>query len=57
MRAVGAGTGFPERLWMSHPWTYSRPGWMGPWAAWSSIDMEDIDMEVGGFACGRGAGA
>ena len=20
-----------------HPWTCSRPGWMGPWAAWSSI--------------------
>ena len=26
----------PEKLWMSHPWKCSRPGWMGPWAAWSS---------------------
>ena len=33
----GAGTGCPERLWMLHPWRCSRPGWMGPWAAWSSI--------------------
>ena len=32
----GAGTGCPERLWMPHPWRCSRPGWMGPWAAWSS---------------------
>ena len=30
-------TGCPERLWMPHPWRHSRPGWMGPWAAWSSI--------------------
>ena len=27
----------PERLWMPHPWRCSRPGWMGPWAAWSDI--------------------
>ena len=27
----------PERLWMPHPWRCSRPGWMGPWAAWSGI--------------------
>ena len=33
----GAGTGCPERLWMPHSWRCSRPGWMGPWAAWSSI--------------------
>ena len=33
----GAGTGCPDRLWMHHPWRCSRPGWMGPWAAWSSI--------------------
>ena len=33
----GSGTGCPERLWMLHPWRCSRPGWMGPWAAWSSI--------------------
>jgi len=23
--------------WMLHPWRCSRPGWMGPWAAWSGI--------------------
>ena len=23
----------PEKLWMPHPWSYSRPGRMGPWAA------------------------
>jgi len=33
----GAGTGCQGRLWMPHPWRCSRPGWMGPWAAWSSI--------------------
>ena len=33
----GAGTGCPERLWMPCPWRCSRPGWMGPWTAWSSI--------------------
>jgi len=32
----GAGTGCPERLWMLHPWRCSRPGWMRPWATWSS---------------------
>jgi len=32
----GAGTGCPERLWMLHPWRCSRPGWMEPWATWSS---------------------
>jgi len=33
----GARTGCPDRLWMHCPWRCSRPGWMGPWAAWSSI--------------------
>jgi len=33
----GAGTGCPERFWMLHSWRCSMPGWMGPWAAWSSI--------------------
>jgi len=33
----GAGTGWPERLWMNHPWRCSRPGWKRPCAAWSSI--------------------
>jgi len=32
----GAGTGCPERLWMPRPWRCSRPGWMRPWATWSS---------------------
>ena len=27
----------PERLWMPHPWRCSRPGWMGPWAAWAGM--------------------
>ena len=22
---------------MPHPWRCSRPGWMGPWAAWADI--------------------
>ena len=22
---------------MPHPWRWSRPSWMGPWATWSSI--------------------
>ena len=32
----GSGTGCPEKLWMLHPCTRLRPGWMGPWAVWSS---------------------
>ena len=31
----GAGTGCPKRLWMLHPWRYSRSDWMGSWATWS----------------------
>jgi len=31
----------PERLWMPHPWRCSRPGWMGPWAAWPSVKCGD----------------
>jgi len=27
----------PERLWILCPWRCSRPGWMGPWTAWSVI--------------------
>jgi len=26
----------PEKLWVPHPWSCSRPGWMGPWAAWAA---------------------
>lgn len=29
------GTGFPEKLWISHLWRCSRPGWMGLWTPWS----------------------
>ena len=32
----GTGTGCPEKLWMSHTWKCSRPGWMGLGATWSS---------------------
>jgi len=34
-------TGCPEMLWMPLPWRRSRPGWMGPWAAWPSIKHRD----------------
>ena len=37
MRVVRCWHSCPERLWMPHPWRCSGPGWMGPWAAWSSI--------------------
>jgi len=37
MRVVRCWNSCPERLWMPRPWRCSRPGWMGPWAAWSSI--------------------
>ena len=36
-RMVRCWNSCPERLWMPHPWRHSRPGWMGPWAAWSGI--------------------
>jgi len=32
-----AGIGYPERVWMPRPCRCSRPGWMGPCAAWASI--------------------
>lgn len=25
----------PEKLWVSHPWRWPRPGWVGPWSTWS----------------------
>ena len=31
------GDDCPERLWVPRPWRCSRPGWMGPWAAWAGI--------------------
>lgn len=31
-------TGCPEQLWKPHPWRHSRPGWLGPWAAWAGGD-------------------
>ena len=40
-RAVKCWHSCPDRLWMLHPWRCSRPGWMGPWAAWSSIKCGD----------------
>lgn len=30
------GTDCPEQLWILHPRNFSRPGWMGLWAIWSS---------------------
>ena len=33
----GAGTACQEKLWMPHTWRCSRPGWMGPWAAWGKL--------------------
>jgi len=29
----------PEKLWMPNSWRCSRPGWMGPWAAWSDEEQ------------------
>jgi len=26
----------PRELWVLHPWRWSRPGWMAPWATSSS---------------------
>ena len=34
-RVEHTGTGCPRRLWLSHCWRHSRPGWMWIWAAWS----------------------
>jgi len=36
LQAYPVYTGCPEKLWIFHPWKCSRPGWMGPWATWSS---------------------
>lgn len=27
---------YPRNVWMPHPWHFSRPGWMGDGATWSS---------------------
>jgi len=40
LQAYPVYTGCPEKLWIFHPWKCSRPGWMGPWEAWSSIKSE-----------------
>ena len=38
MRVVRCWNSCPQRLWIPvHPWRCSRPGWMGPWAAWAGI--------------------
>lgn len=34
-RCWGSGSGYPEKLCMSHPWKCSGSGLMRPWAAWS----------------------
>ena len=37
-RVVRCWNSCPERLWMPiHPWRYSGPDGMGPWAAWAGI--------------------
>jgi len=30
------------KLWMSHPWRCSGPGWMGPWAAWAAAHSRRV---------------
>ena len=37
MRVVRCWHRLPREVVDTHPWRCSRPGWMGPWAAWSSI--------------------
>ena len=39
LRVVGTGTGCPEMWLMPRPWRLSRPGWIRPWAAWSSCGV------------------
>ena len=39
------GTDCPESLWMLHPWSCSRPVWMGPWATWSSTWGRGLDLD------------
>jgi len=43
----GPGTGCSENLWMPHPWKHSRPGWMGPWTAWSGGQQPCPQQEAG----------
>jgi len=35
-RGWGTGTGCSEKWWVPCSWRYSRPGWTGLWATWSS---------------------
>uniref|UniRef100_A0A8C3E2G2 Uncharacterized protein n=1 Tax=Corvus moneduloides TaxID=1196302 RepID=A0A8C3E2G2_CORMO len=35
-RVVGTNRGFPEKLWLPHPWKCQRPGWTGLGATWSN---------------------
>lgn len=37
----------PEKLWMSHPWSHSRPVWMGLWAAWAGKEQPYPQQGVG----------
>lgn len=32
-----SGTGCPETLYHLHPWRFSRPQWIKPWATWSEL--------------------
>ena len=41
-RVVRCWNSCPGWLWMPHPWKCSRPGWMAPWAAWSSIKQRGL---------------
>lgn len=34
MKVVTNLTGCPGNLWIAHPWSCSRTGWMGLWAIW-----------------------
>ena len=44
-RAVRCWHSCPEWLWMPHSWRCSGPGWMGPWATWSSRVLELDDLK------------
>jgi len=35
-RVVRCWNSCPERLWIPRPWRCAKPGWMRPWATWSS---------------------
>ena len=49
--SIRRGVASRDREVIACLWRCSRPGWMGTWAAWSSINWE-----FGGPACGQGVG-